>query len=104
MWMGYGSGKDLVCLSGIACVGLGDAFASIVGSYLGRRHWPGSRRTLEGSLAMAVATGLPLAYLARGWTDRALLVVSSLAVAALEAYTHQMDNLFLPLFFMALHR
>ena len=37
--------------AGIISVGVGDAMAAIVGSSLGRFRWPGTKRTIEGSLA-----------------------------------------------------
>ncbi len=40
---------------------IGDAAAAIVGQRLGRHRWPGSHRTLEGSLAF-VAAGVLLAW------------------------------------------
>ncbi|CAF3907984.1 unnamed protein product [Rotaria sp. Silwood2] len=43
--------RRLAQLSGIISVGVGDSIASIVGSKLGTHKWPGTKRTLEGSLA-----------------------------------------------------
>jgi len=47
--------RRLAQLSGIISVGIGDSFASIIGSKIGVHKWPGSKRTLEGSLAGLVA-------------------------------------------------
>ena len=56
--------KDLSMVSGIICVGMGDAAASLFGRRYGRRRWCWSGgKSLEGSLAfaMAVVIGLTLA-------------------------------------------
>ncbi len=47
--------RRLAQLSGIISVGIGDSAASIVGSKIGIRKWPGTKRTLEGSLAGLIA-------------------------------------------------
>lgn len=46
--------------AGIICLGMGDAMASIVGKRLGKHNWPGSKKTVEGSIAfvLAVTAGL----------------------------------------------
>lgn len=46
--------------AGIICLGMGDAMASIVGKRLGRHNWPGSKKTVEGSLAFVGAVMLGL--------------------------------------------
>ncbi len=53
--------RDLGMVSGIVCVGMGDAAASLVGRRFGRRKWPWSGgKSLEGSAAFfaAVIVGL----------------------------------------------
>ena len=47
--------RRLAQLSGIISVGVGDSAASIVGSKIGTLKWPGSKRTLEGSIAGLMA-------------------------------------------------
>ncbi|MCJ1375319.1 hypothetical protein MMC20_006554 [Loxospora ochrophaea] len=48
--------RDLSMISGVVCVGLGDAAASLVGRRYGRRRWPWSGgKSLEGSLAFTAA-------------------------------------------------
>lgn len=53
--------RDVSMVSGVICVGMGDAAASLIGRRYGRRKWlwPGGK-SLEGSLAFAVAVTLAL--------------------------------------------
>ncbi|ERT02225.1 hypothetical protein HMPREF1624_00523 [Sporothrix schenckii ATCC 58251] len=76
--------RDVSMVSGIICVGLGDAAASLIGRRWGRRKWLwGGGKSLEGSAAFALAVfaGLMLASLwlrVGGWaaTGEALAPVS----------------------------
>jgi dolichol kinase len=58
---GYLSGwevptREVSMVSGVICVGLGDAAASLIGRRYGRRKWIwGGGKSLEGSLAFAIA-------------------------------------------------
>lgn len=59
--------RDLSMVSGVICVGMGDAAASLIGRRYGRRRWMWSGgKSLEGSLAFATAVMLGL-LLARIW-------------------------------------
>ncbi|SLM36207.1 phosphatidate cytidylyltransferase [Lasallia pustulata] len=59
--------RDLSMVSGVICVGMGDAAASLVGRRYGRRRWIWSGgKSLEGSLAFAIAVIVGL-LLARVW-------------------------------------
>lgn len=66
-WYGWEiSSRDVSMVSGVICVGMGDAAASLFGRRFGRRRWVwGGGKSLEGSLAFAVAVvlGLSLAKL-----------------------------------------
>ncbi|EOA81078.1 dolichol kinase [Exserohilum turcicum] len=72
-WKDWGVGKaDVSMVSGVVCVGMGDAAASLIGRRYGRRRWPwAGGKSLEGSLAFAVAVTVGLvsskAWLCLGW-------------------------------------
>lgn len=59
--------REASMVSGVICVGLGDAAASLIGRRYGQRKWYwGGGKSLEGSIAFAVAVFLGLAA-ARLW-------------------------------------
>jgi dolichol kinase len=74
-WNGWTADRSLCMLSGVICVGLGDAAASLVGRRWGRRKWVWSGgKSLEGSLAfaLAVTSGLlvgKVLLVNGGWLD-----------------------------------
>jgi dolichol kinase len=92
-WRGWDvASRDTSMVSGIICVGMGDAAASLVGRRFGRLKWVwGGGKSLEGSLAFSVAVfvGLMMARIwlsAGGWhvspTTSWLLVSVKCAFAA----------------------
>ena len=59
--------REVSMVSGVICVGMGDAAASLIGRRFGRRRWCWSGgKSLEGSLAFAIAVVLGLSF-ARWW-------------------------------------
>jgi dolichol kinase len=72
-WREWGvKSRDISMVSGVVCVGMGDAAASLIGRRYGRRRWPwAGGKSLEGSLAFAVAVTVGLvfgkAWLYLGW-------------------------------------
>lgn len=67
-WQGWDvPRRDLSMVSGVICVGMGDAAASLIGRRYGRRRWCWSGgKSLEGSLAFAIAVVVGLVA-ARLW-------------------------------------
>ena len=67
-WEGWDvSRRELGMISGVVCVGMGDAAASLIGRRYGRRRWCWSGgKSFEGSFAFAVAVVLGLSW-ARLW-------------------------------------
>ena len=59
--------REISMISGVVCVGMGDAAASLIGRRYGRRRWCWSGgKSFEGSFAFAVAVVLGLSF-ARLW-------------------------------------
>lgn len=67
-WHGWEvSRREVSMVSGVICVGMGDAAASLIGRRFGRRRWLWSGgKSLEGSFAFAAAVTLGL-VLAKAW-------------------------------------
>ncbi|KAF0695177.1 Aste57867_13984 [Aphanomyces stellatus] len=98
----------LIANAGVLALGIGDAMGATVGSTLGSVQVVG-KKTLEGSVAVFVSMGVvSLAchtyhydVLDGRYASAIGFVVATLATAALEAITLQIDNLVLPLFYGA---
>jgi dolichol kinase len=106
-----GDGIDFIpAMTGVLILGVGDSMASLVGIYLGRIRWPGTHKTVAGTIgaiisilscvAIIQAMGIHLLALPIKvmWMS---LSVSAIMTCLLEAFTMQIDNLFLPPFFYA---
>ncbi|CAG8558088.1 25107_t:CDS:10, partial [Dentiscutata erythropus] len=63
----------LANISGILTLGLGDAMASIIGKRYGRRRWPGTSKTIEGSIAFIIFHLLGAFAVTRLWPRNNLL-------------------------------
>lgn len=63
-WEGWEvASRDVSMVTGVVCVGMGDAAASLIGRRYGRRKWPwAGGKSLEGSVAFAIAVTLGLAF------------------------------------------
>ncbi|XP_019850694.1 PREDICTED: dolichol kinase-like [Amphimedon queenslandica] len=95
--------SQLSMYSGVLALGVGDSIAAVSGTLVGRHKWPGTSKTFEGTFMSVVcqfivAAGVvytsssvpPLSHYS--WT---VLGSSILVGSAMEAYTHQIDNLLL---------
>ena len=112
--------RDLSMVSGVICVGMGDAAASLIGRRYGRHRWLWSGgKSLEGSLAFALAVilGLGLArlwLLVGGWVgdsgDEWIVTFGKAAIAATGAsfteavLTGGNDNVVVPIILWLLVR
>ncbi|CAG8677346.1 2559_t:CDS:10, partial [Gigaspora rosea] len=63
----------LANISGILTLGLGDAMASIIGKRYGRKRWPGTTKTIEGSIAFIIFHLLGAFVVTRLWSKNNLL-------------------------------
>jgi dolichol kinase len=80
---------------GILVLGVGDSLAAIVGSQFGRFRWCGSRKTIEGSMAMWMGMAMCCCVFQREQQQHWIAAVTFTTL--LEAFTTQIDNLILPL-------
>jgi len=97
--------RSLAPLAGCLVVGVGDAVASIVGRLKGKRKWKGSPKSVEGTLAAFIVTLLCAIALkfALGTPEPVFaLAFTTLMACLLEAFTIQIDNLFLPIWYFIL--
>jgi len=95
-----------VWLSGVLSLGVGDTAAAVFGSMYGKHKWPGSKKSIEGTLAgmacqfvfVCVCTQCGIMTVDK-WLD---LTVAVVLTSILETFTLQIDNLVLPLFIFSL--
>lgn len=105
LWISNFEIFNLGQLSGLITVGVGDSFASLIGSRFGKHKLPGSKKkSLEGSLGLIFSELFVLLVLAElGLFDPFNLsnIASTscflLITAFVEAYTNDNDNLILPI-------
>ncbi|XP_058748486.1 dolichol kinase EVAN-like [Vicia villosa] len=112
IWLSSGyNDRPLAPFAGILSLGIGDTMASMVGYKYGVLRWSKTgKKTVEGTAAgitsVLAACSLLLPLLASAgyiftqhWFSLLLAVTAS---GLLEAYTAQLDNAFIPLFFYSL--
>ena len=91
-------------MSGVITVGIGDSFASLIGSKYGRRIYLGSKKSLEGTLALAMSQALTFALLAYlkfinvfELSNFTFVLTCIMLSSFLEAFTNDNDNIALPI-------
>merc|ERR1712150_208355 len=94
--------NNLVLLSGVLSVGIGDSVASIVGSRYGYLKWPHSPgKSVDGTLASITAQIIFLEVLALNnvvqYQYDLSVFLPIILTSLVEAHTTQVDNLVLPL-------
>ncbi|KAI9480447.1 MAG: hypothetical protein EXX96DRAFT_180692 [Benjaminiella poitrasii] len=113
------SSNVLGSLAGVLSLGFGDAAASLIGKRIGRWIWPGTNKTVEGTIAFVVSvfvSSMVIVYVAAligvddavRWVASAgrseclsYLVVITLT-GLLEAFSTQNDNIIIPLYMYVL--
>ncbi|KAG7928319.1 hypothetical protein KL925_001619 [Ogataea polymorpha] len=88
-------------IAGLVTVGLGDSFASLLGKRVGANFWPGTKKTVEGSVAFATVTAGGLALFKQlGQNDFSYsnIFCSAMLSAMVEGCTTMNDNLLVPIF------
>ncbi|XP_011679974.1 dolichol kinase [Strongylocentrotus purpuratus] len=101
--------SKLFLYSGVLSTGIGDTAASIIGSRYGTMRWPGSKKTIEGTLGAVVSQLIACVLLSiflgvepsfsSAWISITWVIILT---SLLEAFTSQIDNLVLPSFMMAM--
>ncbi|KAI8145306.1 hypothetical protein BJV82DRAFT_33585 [Fennellomyces sp. T-0311] len=117
VWLG---GSNLLAsLSGIVALGFGDAAASLVGKKWGRYRWPGTKKTVEGTVAFVIAvytSSLLIMYVSAllgissasrfvtsaGRGEWGSFLITASMTGLLEAFSSQNDNIMIPLYIYAL--
>lgn len=95
--------------AGLVSLGIGDAFASIVGKKLGRWRWPGGKKTVEGTAAFVLCS-VVVTYLLKQFLgyystlSMGGLFVSCLMSGVLEGNSVLNDNILVPSFMLICER
>ena len=91
-------------LSGLITVGIGDSFASIIGTKYGAHRYLGSKKSLEGTLALALSQIVTFILLHAFHlfnmfdANNLLFVLTSVILSSFtEAFTNDNDNFVLPM-------
>ncbi|GAA5882008.1 hypothetical protein JCM3774_003239 [Rhodotorula dairenensis] len=99
LWL---EGRQINRFTGVLVLGIGDSLASIIGKLWGRKRWPGTSKTVEGTIAFITSVTFC------AWTLRLLRLVDSFSMpryllavtlsGLFEAASAQNDNLVIPLY------
>ena len=91
-----------VRVCGISVLAIGDAAASAIGVKYGKHKWPGSKKSIEGTIGAFIGTWITIVILTCigertfDFLSVFILFIPSLVGALDEAFTSQIDNLTLP--------
>ncbi|XP_041371889.1 dolichol kinase-like [Gigantopelta aegis] len=109
IWISYSICNTVSLLplySGVLSLAVGDTAASVGGSLFGRHKWPGTKKTIEGTLCCVLSQLAFLFLLALlgilALPNVLFLTIAVILVSCYEAFTLQIDNLVLPLLTFAL--
>ena len=100
------SSLQLLPFCGLLSIGVLDSLAAVFGTRFGRTKWPGTRKSVEGTvcavvgtLAIAEATNV---YVCSARVPLHALAIPIVVVGLLEACTQQIDNVALPVVMVTL--
>ncbi|CAF0786326.1 unnamed protein product [Brachionus calyciflorus] len=103
-WFSSFNEFNLAELSGLITVGIGDSFASIVGSKFGKHKLPRSNKTVEGSLAMVFSQLffyillIQIGLIDLTHYENYIFILVNLSLSGyVEAFTKDNDNVVLPI-------
>jgi len=100
--------NTLPSFAGLLAIGIGDSVAAVVGTNYGKHKWRwpmGSSRSIEGTIAAVLSilgSIAGLSFFLNYSLNWGRIFVATLLSCCLEALTDQIDNIVLPLHFMAL--
>ena len=106
-WLEYESNNTLdviPLLSGVISIGVGDSFASIVGTYYAAKKWPYSKKTYGGTIACLLSQIFAIVFVLYAWRTEmsvsllSLYLLSCVLISLLETFSSQIDNLVLPIY------
>lgn len=94
---------------GLISLGVGDSLASIVGGKWGRKFWPGTNKTLEGTVAFIVSTMITSAIFKQylGYFQSISMVNLSIVCTLcglLEGNSFMNDNILIPAFMLIIEK
>lgn len=92
-------------LVGVISLGVGDSLASIIGRRYGKYHWPGTNKTVEGTLAFIVASAAlclvcQQAFLAFEGVATRNIILACVVSGILEGNSDLNDNILIPSFML----
>ncbi|KAH7578997.1 hypothetical protein J7297_05020 [Nakaseomyces glabratus] len=94
---------------GLVSLGVGDSLASIVGKKVGRMHWKGTNKTIEGTVAFIVGTTFISWILQRYFNYFSTIDIFKILVicttgGVLEGNSELNDNILIPLFMVSMEK